>query len=577
MKVAIYIRVSTEDQAREGYSLEVQEEYLREYAKREQHEVYNMYKDDGISGYTKERPALMRLLRDAKDHKFELIIVYKLDRFSRNLKDLLNIVDELLSYGVGFKSATEFFDTTNSAGKLMFQQLGSFAEFERNRIKERVFPGMIKGVKAGHWQGARFAPYGYNYNKEKKLLEVVPEQAEIVKTIYSMYLLGKTTSEITAHLYHMNYKTRTGIKFHSKLICDILKNKVYTGKLIWNRRHYSKKEKTKGGYGKGYRYLPGKVSDTVEAQGAHTPIITDEDFKKVQLRLANNRKPIRRIFNKYEHLLTGILRCGICGSSYLGMTNTANRKTGERKKWYRCRLKGETRGIECNNRNIVAASYDEFAIEVLEKAAAHKAVKEKRYTELLKVAGDPSDEIIAAFYNARKALNDNHEKQKKLTAIYLDGGISHEIYRGSQQPLKDEEDKLKRQIRGLEMKLIEKEASQEYNNLLTSVLNNPAKARTNLSIFEKKALLRLVFKKIIVKEGVITEVDLYEPFRTLLPKEDIECLLSQVKPKIHIRALECTYARSDDRWFRSHRTILPFLQEIYQDKLAELTSYVPKG
>ncbi len=95
MKVAIYLRVSTEDQVREGYSLEVQEEYLREYAKREQHQVYNMYKDEGISGYTKERPALIRLLRDAKDNKFGLVIVYKLDRFSRNLRDLLNIVDEL--------------------------------------------------------------------------------------------------------------------------------------------------------------------------------------------------------------------------------------------------------------------------------------------------------------------------------------------------------------------------------------------------------------------------------------------------------------------------------------------------
>ena len=77
MKVAIYLRVSTEDQAKEGYSLEVQEEYLREYAKREQHQVYKVYKDDGISGYTKERPALIKLLQDAKDNKFDLVIVYK--------------------------------------------------------------------------------------------------------------------------------------------------------------------------------------------------------------------------------------------------------------------------------------------------------------------------------------------------------------------------------------------------------------------------------------------------------------------------------------------------------------------
>ncbi|MDP8260019.1 MAG: recombinase family protein [Candidatus Gygaella obscura] len=545
MKVAIYLRVSTEDQVREGYSLEVQEEYLRGYATRESHQVYSMYKDGGISGYTKERPALIRLLRDAKDNKFDLVIVYKLDRFSRNLKDLLNIVDELLSYGVGFKSATEPFDTTNSAGKLMFQQLGSFAEFERNRIKERVFPGMVKGAKNGNWQGARFAPYGYNYDKEKKLLQIVPEQAKIVKAIYSMYLMGKTTSEITAHMYHKGYRTRTGIRFHSKLICDILKNKVYTGKIVWNRRHYSKKEKTKGGYGKGYRYLPGDANDTVEAQGRHTPIISDEDFKRVQLRLANNRKAIRRIFNKYEHLLTGILKCGLCGYSYLGMTNVSNHKTKERKKWYRCRLKGETRGIECNNKNIPAASYDEFAFAVLEKVATHKVVKERRYAELLKVAGDPSDEIINSFHNVKQALNENYEKQKKLTSIYLEGGIGQEIFKETQEPLKDKEDKLKRKIRSLEMKLIEKEASEAYNNLLTSVLSNPAGARTNLTIFEKKALLRLVFKKIVVREGVIMEVELYEPFKTLLPKEDIECLLSQVKTKTRAKDVVCTYARSD--------------------------------
>ena len=169
MKIAFYIRVSTEDQAKEGYSLEVQREYLESFAKREGFEIFKVYQDDGISGYSTERPTLKELLKDAKGRKFDLVLVYKIDRFSRNLKDLLNLVDELSSSGVGFKSATEPFDTTTSAGKLMFQQLGSFAEFERNRIAERVFPGMVKGVQRGNWQGARYAPYGYKYNKEKKL------------------------------------------------------------------------------------------------------------------------------------------------------------------------------------------------------------------------------------------------------------------------------------------------------------------------------------------------------------------------------------------------------------------------
>lgn len=153
MNTAIYIRVSTEDQAKEGYSLEVQREYLESFAKRENYDVFKVYCDDGISAYSTRREALQRLLKDAKDKKFELVLVYKIDRFSRNLKDLLNLVDELSNCGVAFKSATEPFDTSTSTGKLMFQQLGSFAEFERNRIAERVFPGMLKGVSLAIGKG----------------------------------------------------------------------------------------------------------------------------------------------------------------------------------------------------------------------------------------------------------------------------------------------------------------------------------------------------------------------------------------------------------------------------------------
>jgi len=103
---------------------------------------------------------------------------------------------------------------------------------------------------------------------------------------------------------------------------------------------------------------------------------------------------------------------------------------------------------------VVAASYDEFALTVLEKAATHKVVKEKRYAELRKVAGDPNDDIINSFYNLSQTLNDNHEKQKKLTSIYLEGGIGKEIYKQTQLPLKDEEENLKRKIRNLEMKIL---------------------------------------------------------------------------------------------------------------------------
>jgi len=216
MKISIYIRVSTEDQVKEGYSLEVQREYLESFAKREGHEVFKVYCDGGISGYSERRPALQELLQDAKLRRFDLVVVYKIDRFSRNLKDLLNLVDELSICGVAFKSATEPFDTTTSAGKLMFQQLGSFAEFERNRLAERVFPGMVKGVQQGNWQGARYAPYGYTYNKSEKLLEVDEKAAKVVKIIFEMALAGKSIRRITEYITRKGYRNRNGNIFFNK-------------------------------------------------------------------------------------------------------------------------------------------------------------------------------------------------------------------------------------------------------------------------------------------------------------------------------------------------------------------------
>ena len=103
-EIAIYIRVSTEDQAKEGYSLEVQRECLEFFAEREGYEIYQVYSDDGISGYSLERPALKKLLEDAKHRKFDLVLVYKIDRFSRNLRDLLNLMDKLSFYEVGFNA-----------------------------------------------------------------------------------------------------------------------------------------------------------------------------------------------------------------------------------------------------------------------------------------------------------------------------------------------------------------------------------------------------------------------------------------------------------------------------------------
>jgi len=549
MKAALYLRVSTDEQVK-GYSLDVQKEYLLEYVERKKWKLYKIYSDKGVSGSSQDRPELKKLLSDAREKKFDVVVVYKLDRFSRDLGDIKAIVEELQSIDISFESATEPELSGDASNNLIFHILGSFAQFERERIIERVIPGMIKGVKQGNWQGARYAPYGYCYNKKEKLLEIDPKAAEIVKTIYTMYLLGKSTSEITAYLYRKGYKTQTGIKFHSKLVCDILKNEIYIGNIVWKKRYYDKKEKTKGGFGKGYRYLAGKSVDVIRAKGKHEPIISEEDFKRVQLRLANNRKNNRAVFNKYEHLLSGIIKCGECGHRFIGSTCPSNHRTGARKKWYRCRLKQETKRIECNCKNVVAAPFDQFALDILDKIVSQKTIKEKRYASLMKVIIEPDDETLVQIQDMKKELANNREKQKKLTNIYLEGQIGKGVYYESQEPLKSEGDKLNRKVSSLELKLIEKEDTREYHSLLQSVLENFSSLEDNLNINEKKAVLKLVFKEIVVTDGKLTGYELYEPFKTLLKEVDLECQIKKIKPRMKQKDAVCTYARSDDLLYR---------------------------
>ena len=307
LRVALYTRVSTEDQAREGYSLATQREYLENCAK--QHDwvvVYdssgNIYVDDGYSAGSTNRPALQRLMRDAKAGRFDCVLFYKLDRFSRNQRDLLNLIEDLESWQVAFKSATEPFDTTTSSGKLMLQQLGSFAEFERARIAERVRPGMERSVKEGKWHGARYAPYGYRYNKGKALLELNPKEVRIVKLIYSMYLAGQSTGRIAAYMFQKGYCTPSGGRFHTQFVGRILKNEIYIGRIVWNKKRYDKRQRTPHGY----KYVKNPESSHISAEGKHKAIIPIEDFKKVQERLRANRKGVVHRASSKEYPLSDV-------------------------------------------------------------------------------------------------------------------------------------------------------------------------------------------------------------------------------------------------------------------------------
>ncbi len=501
MKTSIYIRVSTEDQAKEGYSLEVQREYLETFAKRESLEIFKVYSDDGISAYSTRRPALQQLLADAKEKKFELVLVYKIDRFSRNLKDLLMLVDELSSYGVGFKSATEPFDTTTSAGKLMFQQLGSFAEFERNRRAERVFPGMIKGVQQGNWQGARFAPFGYTYNKTEKLLEIEEREANIVKLIYTMYISGKSTHDIAAYLDRKGYKTRTGKQFYNKFICDILKNQIYTGKIVWNKKHYDKNQKTK----KHYKYIRNDASKILVAQGKHKPIIDEEDFAEVQKLLANKTRTWRPRVKNQEYLLTGLIICAKCNHRYTGVSSISNHRLNRKKRWYRCSGPHSSH-INCSNKAVKAEDIEPEATKIVALLIQNERLKQSRCTTgtLQNGANFPHFGENAKIDPSRvkDKLKINQEKQSKLTDAYLENLLGEDVYREKVTTLRDEEEYLKKLLAGYELREMERERSEGYINRVKDFLDSYDDSKTNIDFATKKELAGLLFKNIKIAPAI---------------------------------------------------------------------------
>lgn len=225
-KAAIYIRVSTEEQAVEGQSASAQEEILRQYCSTYNIEVFDVYMDLGISGKSlKDRQELRRLIDDCGKVRFDMVLVWKISRLSRNLKDLLYLIDLFESRDVHFASYSEKFDTSTPVGRMTLQLLGSIAEFERNTIIENVRLGLTEFARKG---GKAAVVLGYD-NIDKKLI-INEYEADIVKLIYSLRAeSGLGFSAIAGYLNNMGYRTKRGCKYRSSSISYIIRNPVYIG------------------------------------------------------------------------------------------------------------------------------------------------------------------------------------------------------------------------------------------------------------------------------------------------------------------------------------------------------------
>ncbi len=263
-RAAIYVRVSTEDQAKEGFSISAQLERLRAYCKSRGWEIFKEYVDDGYSGRTTKRPAYKKMLEEIDS--WDVLLVLKMDRIHRNSRNFMEMMDLLRKKGKEFVSMMESLDTSTAIGRFVVDIIQRIAQLESEQIGERVYIGMEQKAKTpsekleNPYLGSP-EPFGYRY--ENGMLITVEEEANVVKRIFKMYLDGYSANKIAEILNSKNIKTKKGKKWHRKTVLGILKNPIYCGYIKWNG---------------------------VVKKAPHKPIVSVTTFNKVQRIIAKKGK-----------------------------------------------------------------------------------------------------------------------------------------------------------------------------------------------------------------------------------------------------------------------------------------------
>ncbi|MEA2054470.1 MAG: recombinase family protein [Candidatus Thermoplasmatota archaeon] len=250
-RVTIYTRVSTEDQAKEGFSLDAQMEKLKSYCNARGWEIVKECIDNGYSGRDINRPAYKKMMEEIDE--WDVLLVMKMDRIHRNSKNFMLMMENLNENGKEFVSMTESLDTSTAMGRFVMDIIQRIAQLESEQIGERVYVGMRQKAKDGKGILGSPAPYGYDY-KDGHFVEIKDEM-EIVKKIYEMYLDGKPLEDISKWLKKRGVTTKRGGKWNKKTVSRILSNPIYCGLIEW---------------------------EDIIAPGNHGSTIDIEEFNKVQ-------------------------------------------------------------------------------------------------------------------------------------------------------------------------------------------------------------------------------------------------------------------------------------------------------
>ena len=373
IKVYTYKRVSTAMQI-DGYSLDAQRSRMKAYADFNDYEIVGEYEDAGKSGKSIEgRMQFRQMMEDVKSGKDNIsyVLVFKLSRFGRNAADVLSTLQVMQDFGVNLICVEDGIDSSKDAGKLMISVLSAVAEIERENIRVQTMEGRIQKAREGKWNGG-FAPYGYQLVNGK--LEINEEEAVAIRTIYDQYVNTDIGSNgISKYLENHGIRKiqRQNGKnplFDAHLVRLILKNPVYCGKIAYGRR------KTEKVHGTRNEYHLVEQDNFLLVDGLHEAIIPEDVWNAAQAKLIAQAKKYEHVNkgkNERTHLLSGIVKCPICGAGMYGNKSIKYKKDGTKYKdffYYGCKHRGMQRGHKCDYRKQIRE-------ELLDDAVAEVIVK----------------------------------------------------------------------------------------------------------------------------------------------------------------------------------------------------------
>ncbi len=498
--IAIYCRVSTEEQSENGYSIDEQERLLEEWCKKMGYVIYKCYSDRGISGKNiKDRPALKELLSDAKAGKFDMVISWKINRVSRKLEDVLKIVNLLEKNNITFKSYSEPFETDTPAGRMQFQMMALIGEFERGTIAQNVKMGMIAKAKSGNWCGGRVLGYDLVPNnspeeekKGKNKLKINEKEAEIVRFIFNEYSKGKGYKAITNQINKLGYKTKKGNDFSVGSIRDILTNPVYIGEIRYNvRQNWSEKRRR--------NINP----NPIRVKGKHEAIIDRELWDKVQLILESKKGKPSRIYDG-EYPLTGILRCPKCGAGMVISRTTNTLADGSKKRIaYYCCGNWKNKGTSvCNSNTIRVDKANEYVFKKIEELVSNEAMIKAVVKNINKERKDKVKPAKRLLGDIDKELEKLDKRKRKIFEAYENDILTKEEFQTRKNELNEKIRILEEEKKPL-LNTISEEVSEEipYEFIKDILMNFSKILNSSVSREQQKKLLHMIISEITMNES----------------------------------------------------------------------------